>query len=179
MPTTPTGQARTFAPDELIVSKTDPKGRITYANDVFLRVSGYELDEVIGQPHNIIRHPEMPRAVFRLLWRQLAAGQEVFAFINNLAQNGDHYWVLAHVTPSYDGAGRLLGYHSNRRVPSGVGVARAVEAYRPLLAEERRHSRAADAAEASLRLLEAGLAEQGQTYDEFVWSLIDLGRTAA
>lgn len=98
MPTTPTGQARTFAPDELIVSKTDPKGRITYANDVFLRVSGYELDEVIGQPHNIIRHPEMPRAVFRLLWRQLAAGQEVFAFINNLAKNGDHYWVLAHVT---------------------------------------------------------------------------------
>lgn len=58
-------------------------------------------------------------------------------------------------------------------------MARAVEAYRPLLAEERRHSRAADAAEASLRLLEAGLAEQGQTYDEFVWSLIDLGRTAA
>ncbi len=155
---TPTGRARTFAPDELIVSKTDLKGRITYANDVFLRVSGFELDELIGQPHNVIRHPEMPRGVFRLLWQQLQAGKEIFAFINNLAKNGDHYWVLAHVTPTFDGAGKIIGYHSNRRVPSAAGVAKATEAYRPLLAEERRHPKAAEAAEASLRLLESTLA---------------------
>ncbi len=68
----PTGQERTFSPDELIVSKTDLRGVITYANDVFLRVSGYRMHEVLGKPHNVIRHPEMPRAVFRLLWDALA-----------------------------------------------------------------------------------------------------------
>src|ERR687897_472191 len=83
----PTGVERTFSPDELIVSKTDPRGVITYANDVFLRVSGYAMDEVIGQPHNLIRHPDMPRAVFQLLWETLAAGRELFAYINNLASD--------------------------------------------------------------------------------------------
>ena len=96
---TPTGRERTFGPDELIVSKTDLKGRMTYANDVFLRISGYDLDELIGQPHSLIRHPEMPRGLFRLLWQRISTGHEVFAFINNLAKTGDHYWVLAHVTP--------------------------------------------------------------------------------
>lgn len=175
----PTGKARSFATHELIVSKTDLKGRITYANDVFLRVSGYTLDEVMGQPHRLIRHPEMPRGIFRLLWQRLEAGKEVFAFINNLAKNGDHYWVLAHVTPSFDLNGRVIGYHSNRRVPAAQGIARSVEDHRLLLAEERRHSRAADAAEASMRLLEATLADRGMTYDEYVWSLIDLGKKAA
>ncbi len=121
----------------------------------------------------------MPRGVFKLLWDHLGQGREVFAFINNLAENGDHYWVLAHVTPSYDAAGRIVGYHSSRRVPSAQGVAAAVEAYRPLLAEERRHARAADAAQASYALLTERLAAQGTTYDAFVWSLIDLGRKAA
>ena len=97
----PTGEERTFGADELIVSKTDPRGVITYANDVFLRVSGYDMDEVVGRPHNLIRHPDMPRAVFQLLWDTLTERRELFAYINNLASDGAHYWVLAHVTPSY------------------------------------------------------------------------------
>jgi PAS domain-containing protein len=68
----PTGEERSFSADELIVSKTDPRGVITYANDVFLRISGYSMSEVVGQPHNLIRHPEMPRAVFELLWSTLS-----------------------------------------------------------------------------------------------------------
>ena len=124
----PTGQERTFGVDELIVSKTDPRGVITYANDVFLRVSGYEMDEVVGRPHNLIRHPDMPRAVFQLLWDTLSSGRELFAYINNLAQDGAHYWVLAHVTPSYGPGGRVIGYHSNRRRPSP----RAVQQLQPL-----------------------------------------------
>ena len=111
----PTGRERSFSADELIVSKTDPRGVITYANDVFLRVSGYDLDEVLGRPHNVVRHPEMPRAVFSLLWDALGSGQEIFAYINNLASNGDHYWLLAHVTPSQGPEDRVVGYHSGRR----------------------------------------------------------------
>jgi PAS domain S-box-containing protein len=169
----PTGVARTFGADELIVSKTDPRGVITYANDVFLRVSGYEMADVVGRPHNLIRHPDMPRAVFALLWETLAARRELFAYINNLAADGAHYWVLAHVTPSVGPGGAVVGYHSNRRKPAD----HAVEAIRPvydrLLAEERRHPTAKAAVAASSRLLADLVAEQGGSYDEFVWSVIN------
>ncbi|TYP87931.1 PAS domain-containing protein [Blastococcus xanthinilyticus] len=169
----PTGRERSFSADELIVSKTDPRGVITYANDVFLRVSGYRQDEVLGQPHNMIRHPEMPRAVFKLLWDTLTAGQEVFAYINNLAADGGHYWVLAHVTPSYDAGCRTVGYHSNRRRPARGAVQRVLPLYQRLLDEERRHPNARAATEASSRLLADVLDEQGQTYEEFIWSVIN------
>lgn len=169
----PTGVERTFPPEDLIVSKTDRRGVITYANDVFLRVSGYELDEVLGRPHNLIRHPEMPRAVFALLWQTLSEGRELFAYINNLAADGGHYWVLAHVTPSYGADGRIVGYHSNRRRPAPAAVARVVPLYRQLLAEENRHPTAKAAVEASSRLLAELLAAQGASYEDHVWSIIN------
>ncbi|SHN84684.1 PAS domain S-box-containing protein [Geodermatophilus obscurus] len=169
----PTGEARTFAPDELIVSKTDLRGVITYANDVFLRVSRYELDEVIGRPHNLIRHPEMPRAVFALLWQTLSEGRELFAYINNLASDGAHYWVLAHVTPSYGPDGGIVGYHSNRRRPSPGAIRTVVPLYEQLLAEERRHPTAKAAVTASSRLLDELVAAQAESYEEFVWSVIN------
>lgn len=172
----PTGRERRFDDDELLVSKTDPKGRITYANDVFVRVSGYSLPEIIGQPHNLIRHPQMPRGVFRLLWASISRGEELFAFINNLAKNGDHYWVLAHVTPTRDGAGQIVGFHSNRRVPEKSAVARVLPLYQQLLDEEQRHSKASAAADASARLLADILDREGTTYDRYIWSLIDPAR---
>ena len=168
----PTGEARTFAPDELIVSKTDVRGVITYANDVFLRVSRYELDEVIGRPHNLIRHPEMPRAVFALLWQTLSEGRELFAYIDNLASDGAHYWVLAHVTPSYSADGAVIGYHSNRRRPSPGAIRTVAPLYRRLVEEERRHPTAKAAVAASSRLLDELVAAEAGSYEEFVWSVI-------
>ncbi len=168
----PTGEARTFAPDELIVSKTDLRGVITYANDVFLRISRYELDEVIGRPHNLIRHPEMPRAVFALLWQTLSEGRELFAYINNLASDGAHYWVLAHVTPSYSADGAVIGYHSNRRRPSPGAIRTVTPLYRRLVEEERRHPNAKAAVAASSRLLDELVAAQAGSYEEFIWSVI-------
>ena len=173
----PTGQQRTFAADELIVSKTDLRGVITYANDVFLRVSGYDMHEVIGRPHNVIRHPDMPRAVFQLLWDTLADGRELFAYINNLASDGAHYWVLAHVTPSYGSDGRIVGYHSSRRRPSARAVEQVQPLYTRLLAEERRQPNAKAAAAASTELLGQVLAEQTSSYDQFVWSIINREET--
>ena len=166
----PNGRSRSFGIDEVIVTKTDLQGRITYANDVFLRVAGYEEHEVIGKPHNIIRHPDMPRAVFALLWREIQAGNEIFAYVNNLAKDGANYWVFAHVTPTRVN-GRIVGYHSNRRVPDR-GALQAIEpVYRQLLAEERRHTHPVQAIDASTALLGRVLADAGLTYDEFVWSL--------
>jgi PAS domain S-box-containing protein len=168
----PTGVQRTFADDELIVSKTDTRGVITYANDVFLRVSCYRLDEVLGQPHNVIRHPGMPKALFKLLWDTLSAGQEIFAYIDNLAADGANYWVLAHVTPSYGANGQVIGYHSNRRSPSPRAVARIRPLYDRLLTEERRHDNGRAAVEASSRLLSDLVAEQAPSYEAFIWSII-------
>ena len=169
----PTGEERTFSADELIVSKTDLRGVITYANDVFLRVSGYEMADVVGRPHNVIRHPDMPRALFQLLWQTLTERRELFAYINNLASDGGHYWVLAHVTPSYGPGGAVTGYHSNRRKPSP----RAIEAVRPLydrlLAEERRHPNAKAAVEASSRLFTEMVAERAGSYEDLIWSIIN------
>ncbi len=168
----PTGEERSFPADELIVSKTDLRGVITYANDVFLRVGAYSLEEVIGQPHNLIRHPDMPRAVFALLWDTLAAGQELFAYVDNLAADGAHYWVLAHVTPSYGPDGAVVGYHSSRRRPSPRALDRVRPLYQRLLAEERRHANARAAVAASSALLDRLVREQAPSYEEFVWTVI-------
>ena len=106
------GVERKFGTDEIIVSKTNPKGHIIYGNEVFLRLAGYSEKEMLGQPHSIIRHPAMPRCVFKLLWDTIESGKEIFAYVLNRAKNGDHYWVLAHVTPTFDDAGRIVSYHS-------------------------------------------------------------------
>ena len=167
----PSGVERSFDQDELIVTKTDLQGRLTYCNDVFLRVSAYPEHEMLGQPHSMIRHPDMPRAVFALLWETLRDGREIFAYVVNLAGDGAHYWVLAHVTPSLDAGGRTVGYHSSRRVPSRRALEQVRPLYARLLAEEARHSRPADAVAASTALLGTVLAEAGASYDEYVWSL--------
>ncbi|WP_183098361.1 PAS domain-containing protein [Nocardioides pelophilus] len=168
---TPTGQEKTFRPDQIIVSKTDPQGRLTYVNRLFVEISGYDERDLIGKPHNIIRHPDMPRSVFRLLWDRIANGEEIFAYVVNLSADGGHYWVLAHVTPTFDSSGRILGYHSNRRTADRATLAVIRDLYARLLAEESRHASTSDAVEAGKALLDAELAAAGQTYDEFVWSL--------
>lgn len=167
----PTGRERGFDANEIIVSKTDLKGRITYANDVFLRMSSYAEVDLIGKPHNIIRHPDMPACVFKLLWDTISAGREIFAYVLNLARDGDAYWVHAHVTPTYDGAGALIGYHSNRRTPTPEAVAKIKPIYAALLAEERKHENKKEGIAAGQWKLNAMLADAGQTYDELVWSL--------
>ncbi|GAB1642714.1 PAS domain-containing protein [Krasilnikovia sp. MM14-A1259] len=167
----PTGVERTFGQDEIIVTKTDPRGIITYANDVFLRVSALTEDEALGSPHSVIRHPDMPRAIFKLLWDTLEQRQEMFAYVQNLALDGAHYWVFAHVTPTVDVTGQVVGYHSNRRTPDASPVAAVTGLYAELRAEEQRHAGARQAVAASVALLERKLVERGQTYEEFVWEL--------
>lgn len=166
----PTKAVRTFGIDEIIVSKTDPLGRITYVNDVFLRVSGYAEAEVIGRPHNMIRHPDMPRVVFALLWEEIQAGREIFAYVKNMAVDGAAYWVFAHVTPTFLGR-EIVGYHSNRRSPLPRAVQAIEPIYQNLVAVEARHTRPSEAIAASRQVLHQLLAEHQVTYDQFVWSL--------
>ena len=169
----PNGIERTFGREEIIVSKTDLNGKITYANSVFLSVSGYSNSEIIGLPHSCIRHPAMPRCVFKLLWDSIERGEEIFAFVNNLAKTGENYWVLAHVTPSFDGAGRVVGYHSNRRSPDRSALNVIEPLYAALLDAERGHFSKQDAIAASTALLNRRLAEMGLSYEAFVFTLCD------
>jgi PAS domain-containing protein len=167
----PTGRESAFADGELIVTKTDTKARITYANEVFLRVSRLSVAEALGQPHSLIRHPLMPRSVFRLMWQTIEARGEFFGYVRNLATNGDHYWVFAHVTASLGAAGEVVGYHSNRRKPDAAQVARIEPIYARLLAEEARHEDGRAGLQAGSKLFDGMLREKGLTYERFAFSI--------
>ncbi|WP_350333325.1 PAS domain-containing protein [Coralliovum pocilloporae] len=167
-----TGVERFFDTNELIVSKTNLKGHLTYCNDIFLKIAGYTEQECLGKPHSMIRHPNMPRCVFHMLWQTIQNGQEIFAYVVNRCKNGDHYWVLAHVTPSRNAAGTVTGYHSSRRVPDRATLeGQIIPLYDKLLAEERRHANRKDGLNASMKMLTEMLQSEGRAYDEFIAKL--------
>lgn len=174
------GVERFFGDDELIVSKTDLKGRLTYCNDVFIRISGYSESECLGQQHSLIRHTDMPRCVFKLLWDTIQDGREIFAYVINRCKNGDYYWVNAHVTPSRDASGNIIGFHSNRRVPEREILNNIISPlYRDLLAEENRHANRKDGLIASSEMLSNLLASNNLEYDEFIATLCPPKKAAA
>ena len=167
----PTGVERRFRDSDIIVTKTDPRGRITYANDIFLAVSGFREEEVIGQPHSLVRHPDMPRCVFQLLWETIGRGEELFALVVNLCKSGDHYWVLAHVTPTTDHRGEITGYHSNRRTAPRAAIAAIEPLYAELRGIEQSHEDRRRGLAASRARLESFLREKGASFNEYVLTL--------
>ncbi len=167
-----TGKEVFFDQNELIVSKTDLKGHLIYTNDVFLRMAGYSEDECIGQPHSMIRPPDMPRTIFAMLWEEIQGGREIFAYVMNRCKNGDHYWVIAHVTPSRDNSGSIIGYHSNRRVPDRrVLDGTIIPLYREILSVERASRNRKEGMAAGLELVKTKLAEMNMEYDKFIATL--------
>lgn len=124
-----TQKEQPLRPDRSLVSTTDLKGRITYCNPAFIEASGYTREELLGQPHNLIRHPDMPEEAFRDLWATVSQGRPWAALVKNRCKNGDHYWVRANVTPLMEGDAPV-GYMSVRSVPSRVEVERADALYR-------------------------------------------------
>jgi len=166
-----TGNEVFFGHDDLIVSKTDLKGLLTYANHTFLEIAGYEESEVIGQPHNMIRNPNMPRAVFELLWATIAKGEEIFAYVVNSAKNGNYYWVIAHVTPSMEN-GSIVGYHSTRRVPNPQTIKNVIEPlYDQLKSIEDKNPSRKDGIQESVGALMGILNDKGVSYNELMASL--------
>ena len=123
-----TGKQYPFPPGVTLVSVTDPQGRITYCNDAFVSVSGFTREELMGQPHNLVRHPDMPPEAFRDMWATLEEGLPWTALVKNRRKDGDHYWVRANVTPML-AEGRLLGYLSVRSEPEAQEIAEAQALY--------------------------------------------------
>jgi aerotaxis receptor len=123
-----TQQERTFSDQERLISTTDLDSRITYCNDAFVAISGFTREELIGQPHNMVRHPDMPPMVFGHMWETIKQGKPWMGIVKNRAKNGDHYWVSAYVTPVYEN-GRVAGYESVRSVPGNEQKRRAEALY--------------------------------------------------
>ncbi len=169
----PTGRERRFREEDTIVSKTDTTGKITYANEVFVAVSGYSERELLGAPHSIVRHPAMPRCIFQLLWEEISQGREIFAYVVNLCKNGDHYWVFAHVSPTFDETGRIVGHHSNRRAPARHVLPKVEALYRELLTIEQRATDRKTGLRASRARLDQALEAFDGSANALAFALMD------
>ena len=126
----------------------------------------------MNAPHSIIRHPDMPRCVFKLLWDQLGEEREIFAYVKNMTRSGAFYWVFAHVTPSFDNDGKVTGYHSSRRVPDHRVVREVIEPlYGELLRTEAAHASPKEGLVASFAQLMSIVKSKAASYDELIFSL--------
>ncbi|WP_428738624.1 PAS domain-containing protein [Sulfurimonas sp.] len=152
--------------NDFIVSKTDLKGYITYVNQIFMEMAEYTETELLGKPHNIVRHPNMPKAVFQLLWDKIQNKEEIFAFVENKTKNSNSYWVFANVTPSLDNNGKIIGYLSVRRKPADDALKIIKPLYQAMLNAEKTSGIAA-----GTKILLDTLNEKGVSYDEFVISI--------
>ena len=152
--------------NDFIVSKTDLQGRITYVNRIFMEMGEYTEEELLGKPHNIIRHPDMPKAVFKILWDMVQNDEEIFAYVLNKTKNGNDYWVFANITPSYDGANKKVGYYSVRRQPNKEALKAIIPLYAKILQAEKTIS-----TNAGTKILTDLLTEKGIGYNELIISL--------
>jgi len=151
--------------DQLIVTKTDVKGIITYANPYFLELVGYSENELLNKPHNVIRHEDMPKVIFKYLWDNIKNGKEVNAFVKNKTKNGDYYWVKGNITPSFQN-GQIIGYFSVRRSAAPESIKTIDTLYRELKRLEN-----AFGVEKSFSYLIEQLQKMGVSYEEFISKL--------
>jgi len=150
-------------PKRYIVSKTDVSGKIVYANQYFSEISGYSEEELVGSPHNIVRHPDMPKAIFYLMWQRLRKGHNIMAVVKNLTKNGDYYWVTTDFEIKKGRMGKVRHYIAFRQAaPKHV-----VKSIEPLYARLRKIEEE-DGMRASILYLESFLAQKGMGYDQFI-----------
>lgn len=162
-----------MADNEFIVSKTDLRGHITYANRTFMEMALLNENQLLDINHNIIRHPDMPKGVFKFLWMTIKKGQEFFGFVKNLRADGRYYWVFANITPEYDVNGKLSGYLSVRRKPSVTALNQIEPIYQQMLEIEASASSNKLAEEKSIAYLQQQLAGLNVEYQDFVISLFN------
>lgn len=165
---TPIDKEVSWDKTQVIMSKTNPSGIIEYANEVFVDVCGYEDYELMGQPHNIIRHPDMPKVIFKVLWENLKEGKNFHAIVKNLAKSGRYYWVITDFEIAKDEKGVIVNYFGRRRaVPQEVISFHIEPLYKKLLQIE-----AASGIEFSEKYLIGFLEEKKTTYVEYIKALV-------
>jgi len=147
---------------DIVVSKSDESGAITYANPIFVTLSGYAQSELLDKPHSILRHPEMPSVIFKFLWQELKAGNDVLAFVKNLSKDGRYYWTFANVRVAKNPDGSLRNYVSTRRRMSEKAKKTIIPLYKALLEKEKN-----EGIDASWKLLESILVKNGASFATF------------
>ena len=158
----------TLNPKRYIVSKTDAKGIITFGNDYFVEISGYKESELMGKPHNIIRHPNMPGVIFKLLWNRIQASQGMIAVIQNRAKDGRYYWVTTEFEIKKDKlSNEIIGYTAFRQAASPAVVKEITSLYKKLKEIEQ-----ASSIDESQKYLNGFLENKGMSYDEYINKLI-------
>lgn len=158
---------------KLILSRTDVQGKITYANDTFAHVCGYQVDELMGKPHNIVRHPDMPRSIFKQMWDTLLVGKEWQGIVKNLRKDGGYYWVKASVVPLSEN-GKIVGFKSSRAYVPPLKRQEMEKKYAMIRkAEEGEVAFTISLSQEEWRKVRTHAETQGITYQEFIKQLID------
>ena len=152
--------------NDFIVSKTNTKGIITHCNEIFMKMVEYSEEELIGKPHNIIRHPDMPRIAFKVAWDLIQSGQEFFGFVKNLRKSGGYYWVYTNIQPDYDSSGKIISYTSVRRKANPKALETIIPLYQQLIAAER-----SGGMNSSLAIIQDVLKQHNMEYNELIIAL--------
>jgi len=164
----PTSHEIELSTKRYIVSKTDPKGIIEYGNDYFVEISGYTESELIGQPHSIIRHPDMPKVVFKLMWDRINKAQNIMAVVKNLAKDGSYYWVVTEFEPKLDPmTNEIISHTAFRKAAPRKAVEAMIPIYKKLVEIEKESGM-----EASEKYLRGYLEDNNITYDELINNLV-------
>ena len=119
-----------------LISETDTKGIITYVKRKFTEMSGYSKDEAIGQPHSLLRHPDMPKAAFEQMWKVIQDGKIWEGYVKNLRKDGKFYWVIVNIIPKKDEMGEVIGYIASRKVPERIRIQSIEQQYKQMIEEE-------------------------------------------
>ena len=160
---TPINKETFLKEEDFIVSKTDLKSRILYGNKIFIDISGYSEEELLDAPHNILRHPDMPRCAFKVLYDHIQNGKEWFGYVKNLRKDGGFYWVFANISPTLDANKNIIDYYSVRRKPRD-GFKNIIEPlYAELLSLEQNGGM-----EASLKAVDELLINKKMSFNELM-----------
>lgn len=154
-------------PKKTIMSKTNKKGIIEYANEYFMEICGYDEFELIGQPHNIIRHPDMPKIIFKLMWEKLLKKENIHALIKNLTKDGKFYWVITTFEAKTDENGNIIALYAKRKAAPRAAIIIIEELYKKLISIEK-----VKGLEVSRKYFEGFLEEKNMDYDTFITSIV-------
>ncbi len=165
---TPTDQEIKLSSKRYIVSKTDAKGIILYGNDYFIEISGYSEEELLGKPHSIVRHPDMPKVAFKMMWDRIKEGRNFIAVVKNLSKSGDYYWVVTEFEPKIDAiSNEIISHTAFRKAAPQKAIDAMIPIYAKLLEIEEEGGMVE-----SEKYLRDFLEENNTTYDDFINNLV-------
>jgi len=163
----PSGNEIKISPRDILVTRTDHQGVINYCNDTFLEVTGYTEREVIGANHNIVRHPDMPKVIFHLMWKSIKKRKNITSVLKNIAKNGNHYWVITDFKTDEDFSGSIKNHTAYRRaIPKNL-IETIEPLYQTLLKIEQEQDM-----DASIKYLNRYLADRDMDYNQFIENLL-------